>query len=396
MKRLVSTFLGIILFFTSIFILNYSLEKKVNKFYSDDISAIYGNTVKDKGVILQKQSTNKNNLLMYGSSELGVNIEQNPTNFFPNKGNEFVVDIIGRGHCQSLKHGINFGALENKLNNRKGVFVVSLQWFTDSGVEPDKFLMNFSEIQFYNIMHNKQVKKETKKKICNRVYNLVKGDKNFQHISIYCKLYNSDNSIENLLFIGMKPYYKLKELIAKTEDNIKSYKLVMKYKDKNKSKLNNHLNYIQWDKEYDKAEQQGKNKTNNNEFYIYNEYFNKYFKSKLKKLKNSSQNTDILNSREFEDLNLMLDICKDINFKPVFILMPTNGRWYDYIGINKEKRAEFYKKVSNIIRKKGFEVYSYEEYEYQPYFMKDGMHLGWKGWLTVDETISKYYKKDRK
>ena len=396
MKRLAATFLGVILFFTSIFILNYSLEKKINKFYSDDISAIYGSTVKDKGVILQKQSINKNNLLMYGSSELGVDIQQNPTKFFPNKENEFVVDIIGRGYCQSLKHGINFGALANKLDNRKGVFVVSLQWFTDLGIDADKFLMNFSEVQFYNTMNSKQVKKETKKKICNRVHNLVKGDKNFQHISIYCKLYSSDNPIENLLFIGMKPYYKLKELIAKTEDNIKSYKLVMKYKDKNKSKLNNHLNYIQWDKEYDKAEQQGRNRANNNEFYIYNEYFNKYFKSKLKELKNSSQNTDILNSGEFEDLNLMLDICKDINFKPVFILMPTNGRWYDYIGINKDQRAEFYKKVSNIIRKKGFEVYSYEEYEYEPYFMKDGMHLGWKGWLTVDETISKYYKKDRK
>ncbi|MBO0544532.1 hypothetical protein EXQ41_14440 [Clostridium botulinum] len=62
----------------------------------------------------------------------------------------------------------------------------------------------------------------------------------------------------------------------------------------------------------------------------------------------------------------------------------------------KIKELNFIKKVSNIIRKKGFEVYSYEEYEYERYFMKDGMHLGWKGWLTVDETISKYYKKDRK
>lgn len=57
---------------------------------------------------------------------------------------------------------------------------------------------------------------------------------------------------------------------------------------------------------------------------------------------------------------------------------------------------QFYKKASNVIRKKGFEVYSYEEYEYESYFMKDGMHLGWKGQLTVDETISKYYKKDKK
>ncbi|MGO5076152.1 D-alanyl-lipoteichoic acid biosynthesis protein DltD [Clostridium sporogenes] len=396
MKRLVSIFLGAILFFTSIFILNYSLEKKINKFYSDDISAIYGNAVKDKGIVLQKTSINRNNLLMYGSSELGVDIEQNPTKFFPNRGNEFVVDVIGRGHCQSLKHGINFGALENKLNNRRGMFVVSLQWFTNLGIEPDKFVMNFSEVQFYNIMNNKQIKKENKKKICNRVYNLVKGDKDLQHISIYCKLYRSDNPIENLLFIGMKPYYKLKKLIARTEDNIKSYKLVMNYKNKNKSKLNHHLNNIQWGKEYDKAEQQGKAQANNNEFYMYNEYFNKHYKSNLKKLKNVSRNTDILNSKEFDDLNLMLDICKDINFKPAFILMPTNGKWYDYLGVNKNKRVQFYKKASNIIRKKGFEVYNYEQYEYEPYFMKDGMHLGWKGWLTVDETISEYCEKHKR
>ncbi len=396
MKRLVSIFAGVILFFISVFVLNYSLEKNINKFYSDDISAIYGNTVKDKGLILQKQSINKNNLAIYGSSELGVDIEQNPTKFFPNEGNKFVVDIIGRGHCQSLKHGINFGALENKLNNRKGVFIVSLQWFTGLGVEADKFAMNFSEIQFYNIMHNKQVKKETKKKICDRVYSLVRGDKNLKHISIYCKLYNSDNPIAKVLFVGMEPYYKLKELIVRTEDNIRAYKLVMKYKDQDKSKFNKNIKNIQWDKEYYKAEQQGREQANNNEFYIYNEYFDKYLKSKLKKLKNTSKDTDILNSKEFEDLNLMLDICKDINFKPVFILMPTNGKWYDYIGMDKNKRIEFYKKTSNIIRKKGFEVYSYEEYEYEPYFMKDSMHLGWKGWLTVDETISKYYKKDRK
>ncbi|PIH00927.1 D-alanyl-lipoteichoic acid biosynthesis protein DltD [Clostridium combesii] len=396
MKRLVSIFGGIILFFVSIFILNYSLEKNIDKFYSQDIPRIYGNTVKDKGVILQKESLNKNNLIIYGSSELGVRIDQNPSSFFPNRGNKFIVDLIGRGHCQSLKHGINFGALGKELNNRKGAFVVSLQWFVNSGIESDKFLMNFSEIQFYNIMNNKQIKKETKKKICNRVYSLIKEDKNFKDVSIYCKLYKSDNPIENLLFIGMKPYYKFKELIARTEDNIKSYKLVMKYKNKDKSKLNNNLKDIQWNKEYYKAEQQGKRQVNNNQFYIYNEYFNKYYKNKLKELKNSSQNTDILNSGEFEDLNLMLDICKDINFKPVFILMPTNGKWYDYIGINKDKRIEFYKKVSNIIRKKGFEVYSYEKYEYEPYFMKDGMHLGWKGWLTVDETISKYYKKDKR
>nr|WP_265327677.1 D-alanyl-lipoteichoic acid biosynthesis protein DltD [Clostridium tepidum] len=60
-------------------------------------------------------------------------------------------------------------------------------------------------------------------------------------------------------------------------------------------------------------------------------------------------------------------------------------QWFTRLGVESDKfvmnfsEIQFYKKASNVIRKKGFEVYSYEEYEYESYFMKDGMHLGWKG-----------------
>ncbi|WP_050606707.1 D-alanyl-lipoteichoic acid biosynthesis protein DltD [Clostridium niameyense] len=396
MKKLKSIFLAVILFFSSLFVLNSFLEKNINKFYSNEISSIYGNTIKDKGLILQKKSIDNNNLMIYGSSELGVNIEQNPVKFFPNKDNKFIVDLIGRGYCQSLKHGINFGALGNKLNNKDGVFVVSLQWFVGSGIDSQQFLMNFSEMQFYRIMDNKQISNKTKKKICERVYKLVGEDPNFKHISMYCSLYSSGNYAKKVVFQFMKPYYSLKKLILKTDDNLEAYKLVLKYKDKRKSRLNGELKNISWSQEFDKAEQQGKNKANNNKFYINNEYYNKYYKEKLPDLKNTSKNTELLVSEEFQDLDLMMDICKDINFKPMFVLMPTNGRWYDYIGVDKKKRVEFYDKVYNKIKERGFTVYRYDQYEYQPYFMEDAMHLGWKGWLTVDETISRYYKENEK
>lgn len=32
--------------------------------------------------------------------------------------------------------------------------------------------------------------------------------------------------------------------------------------------------------------------------------------------------------------------------------------------------------------------------EYEDYFLKDVMHLGWKGWVYVDEAIDKYYKEN--
>ncbi|RKJ53704.1 hypothetical protein D7Y09_12370 [bacterium 1XD42-1] len=30
-------------------------------------------------------------------------------------------------------------------------------------------------------------------------------------------------------------------------------------------------------------------------------------------------------------------------------------------------------------------------YEYEEYFMCDTMHLGWKGWLAVDQALIDYY-----
>lgn len=64
MKKLKSIFLAVILFFSSLFVLNSFLEKNINKFYSNEISSIYGNTIKDKGLILQKKSIDNNNLMI--------------------------------------------------------------------------------------------------------------------------------------------------------------------------------------------------------------------------------------------------------------------------------------------------------------------------------------------
>lgn len=43
--------------------------------------------------------------------------------------------------------------------------------------------------------------------------------------------------------------------------------------------------------------------------------------------------------------------------------------------------------------KYGFDVLTMEDKEYEPYFMRDVMHLGWKGWLYVDEKITEHYAK---
>ncbi len=99
-----------------------------------------------------------------------------------------------------------------------------------------------------------------------------------------------------------------------------------------------------------------------------------------------------MNSKEFDDYKLYLDTCVDLGIKPYIILMPTNGWWYDYTGMTKKSRDEFYDVVQSMGEQRGFEVLNLKDEEYTPYFMCDVMHLGTKGWLKVDEELYKYFK----
>jgi len=148
---------------------------------------------------------------------------------------------------------------------------------------------------------------------------------------------------------------------------------------------------LNWEEEYAKAEAQGKEKVTNNDLYVEDEYYNKYVKDRYDELSGSSSNVDLTSSKEFKDYELFLNISEELGAKPLVILMPVNGIYYDHLGITKDKREEFYSKVQELAEAKGFTVLNLQDKEYEKYYLTDVMHLGWKGWLNVNEEISKYF-----
>lgn len=376
--------------------LNNILEKKIEKYYNDSISVLYNNDVKNTGVILQREAIKRGNLMFYGSSELGAHIEQNPKSFFPNDKINKVVNPIGRGFVQELQHAINFRAVSQKLKNSRPVFFISMTWFMEDignkGVTSEHFLMNFSELQFLEAMDNKNLSKELKKNICSRVGKLVKRDKNYKDVSMYCKLYNSNNMLTKIGFYMLKPYFTVDKLVLKTKDNIQAYNLI-KHTPRNILNMKNSKK-INWKDEYIKAIAQGKEESKNNQFNMQDYCFEKFYKNYIPKIKRLVKQMDPLNSVEYDDLNVLLKTCKESKIKPLFIVIPVNGVWYDYLGLPKGKRYEFYNKVEKIINDAGFHTLDFRQKEYEKYFMIDGVHLGWKGWLNTNEAIANYFKKN--
>lgn len=394
MKKLRSFALSFIIIIALIFCINLYCKNSISNNFSINLIKSYGNDVKNGSTFIQKTAAkNKNILMLYGSSELGTtNIPYNPINYFPKQEDKFVVSPIGKGYMQELEHAMKF-ACNPDLKGKKVGFIISMQWFLyKDGIPNDDFQMNFSELQFYETMKNPNLSEDVKKEIAKRVYSLTANNSFYSDLSIYTKLYTSNSFSRKIEFALLKPYFAIKRNLLSFSSNIKSYKLSRTTKGNTNLNMNN-LSAIDEKQSFADAESLGKKLANNNEFYINNDYYNTYIKSNLGKIKNQYKNVKLTDSKEYDDLNILLKVCKAQGIKPLFILMPVNAKYYDFNGISESTRQAYFDKTKALISNYGFDVVDFQKHEYEKYLMQDGMHLGWKGWLYVDKEIDKYYHK---
>ena len=152
----------------------------------------------------------------------------------------------------------------------------------------------------------------------------------------------------------------------------------------------NNLKAIDWKEEMVKAEAEGKKLANNNEFFIENTTYNEWYAKQKNRNIRRYTHINLLDTPEYLDLEAFLKFCKAVHIKPLFVLMPVNGKWYDFEGLHADERKAYYNKTVKLIESYGFEAAQFSDKEYEPYFMFDSDHFGWKGWLYVNERIVKY------
>ena len=336
--------------------------------------------------IQQKMLADSRYLPIYGSSELARLDRFNPANYFQEVHEGFTPFLVGRGGTESLIHFLNFSEHVDQLKGKKIVFVLSPQWFNPQGADESHFVPNYSSLQGYDFAFNKQVDPVVKKMAIKRLltYSSVKND------PILSTLYKSEitnNPWIKREAIALRPvaviyrhllakkdlYYSLAGGLSRNRD------LTPKVRNKSWSQLAQY------------AEQYGAKRATNNHFYIVNSQYNK-IKGFLPSNKNKDINRSYGKSIEYGDFQLVLDILKQSGAKPLFISVPVNGPYYDYTGFPKEGRIAYYTRIKQQIEAEGFPVADFSSHEYDPYFMKDTIHIGWKGWVYTDQAIKQFYE----
>ncbi|MEC1259133.1 D-alanyl-lipoteichoic acid biosynthesis protein DltD [Bacillus swezeyi] len=376
--------LAFLLFFTMILIPNSWLAPLVPK---DRVatSATELNPMMFQGTYLQgKMLEDPKYLPIYGSSELSRLDKFHPSNYFKVNKQGFTPYLVGKGGSQSLIHTINFAAHANQLKGKKMVFIISPQWFQKKGSDESHFAPNFSALQAYDLLFNQDIDSGLKKKIIKRMlkYDAVKNDALLA--SLFRAELNQDRLTLSLLTPAAKGYKSIleKKDIYYSMVEGKGPKRTISESVKNKS----------WDELIHMAEKLGEKESRNNKFKMTNGVFKK-MKPKLAKLKGHNKKMNYAKSVEFGDFQMMLDVLKESGADPLFISVPVHGKFYDYTGFPKKGRTDYYAKIKKQIEAEGFQVADLTDHEYDPYFLKDSLHLGWKGWVYVDKEIKTYYHK---
>ena len=112
---------------------------------------------------------------------------------------------------------------------------------------------------------------------------------------------------------------------------------------------------------------------------------------KIASLKGSYSDASYVESPEYDDFRLFLDVCKELNIEPLIISAPVNGRWYDYAEFSKADRNTYYQNIRDICREYNVKLADFSQKEYEIYFLRDIMHLGWKGWVYLDRAVYEFY-----
>ena len=388
MIRLKAFLISIVLVLITLVILNKTYIKKIEDYYKvNDNSVRYSvsfEKYKSKDIILE--NITPKTLVLLGSSELTttINEDYHPKKIFNYE--DFNIMQIGVGNSQNIIHAATIGSIGNDVRNNEIVMIQSIQWFDNkNGILKDAFLSRISSEHVYNTMANDKISKETKEKFINRVIEL-----------------SSTNKVLNKKYRSYKKYFVQGQGNFITGEFLKFdtyfYKLKNKYGFfKNKGKENYPLSGektpdYDWKELDEKVTEQAKERTNNNDYQIDNTYYDKYIKSKYDQLKNSSKNTKYDESKEYDDLDILLSIIKDLNLNLKFAILPANGKWSDYTGIDGEKRLVAYNNLKEIFKKNNIEVMDYSSKEYEEYYMYDAMHLGWRGWIDFERDLYKLKK----
>ena len=385
MKRIRSFLLAVVMlavFATSVHAVTQTLPLKVE----NGRFGFWFNPYKDMSYAALSENIKDNTVLLMGSSEFrhGRKTEFHPRNVLAIDKYDFLA--IGGPGNQILFHTIATGALEKKLKKRKVILLVSPSWFSKDGVTKTNYGMRFSETEYIKFLENDRIDAKTKEYVANRSFSLLEGNSRY---SSRIKLINN-RLVGGKSDVMTKAFFGIEKAFASDRDKVTAAVAIESIAGKpNIEMKNGGLSEEQFD-ELEKQAEMRNGRRSSNPFYMSDKIWKRRFNKTYAKDKDAYPKRIRENSPEFGDLEAFLDVCRSTGIRAKFIILPVNGRWFDYIGTVSKDRRAVVDKIKRIAEKNSAAVADLSNYDYEPFITNDVTHPWGKGWILIDREIYRF------
>ena len=293
--------------------------------------------------------------------------------------------FMGQAGAATLSQYFGIQQITSELEKKQAVFVISPQWFTKEDQDSVTFQTYFNNDQLTAFLENQSgdvasqyaanrlLKQNPRVPMKRIVEKLAKGEKLSEFDQSMINISSQINEKQSAIFGQF------------------SIRGRLKYKDHVEKYLSSLPEQFSYEELENIARKGAEENTTNNDLGMENHFYNTQLKKDLKKWEGYQKNYNFLQSREYNDLQLVLDQFAKSKVNVLFVFQPVNKKWTDYTGLSEEMYQHSVEKIRYQLESQGFtNIADFSKNGDEPYFVKDTIHIGWLGWLAFDKVVNPF------
>ncbi len=372
--------------------------------YARGVESVYVHALAPKhvplnvtGSALQKIAFQQSDLLpIYGASEvLNQPSVYQPSQFFANYPTGFTTFEVAKGGVATIIVAEALASIGPDLQGKKVVISFTPGQFTAKMMGVDNYAGLFSRLHANELIFSTQLSLETKQLAAKRMVQYPKTLETDPVLKFALERLADGSLPSTALYYLAFPLGKLQTLILEFQDHYETITYIQSQK-----KLDPNIPHqpatLNWNALQARAKQEQIPFSNNNPFGFDNTYWTQNFKNGFKAKPNGSSDqayvTNLQNSAEWTDLEILLRILKELGAQPLLLGRPYNTDYYNATGISAQARQAFYDRMHQTANRFGAPYVDFEECGDVRYFGVDpAPHMAREGWVYVDQVLDEFY-----
>ncbi|MCK8628072.1 D-alanyl-lipoteichoic acid biosynthesis protein DltD [Fructobacillus cardui] len=343
---------------------------------------VKGEAVKDAAFSDKKV----NYIPFFGSSELSRFDSLHPSVLAEKYNRSYRPFMLGKAGSESMVHFLNMQEMPKALDHKKAVFVISPQWFTKTG-STDAFSIFYSPLQVVDWLLNMDKPSQTDQFMAQAVLkqSLVRDKPMFNRMLHNVEDGQGPSSADKSALRFQHKILSRQDALFSNFETSHNYKNeVMKYaKDLPNQYQEQTLNQIGFE--------QGEKNTGSNRFRIKNSFYRTRVWADQKMLKDAQVNYDYRKSVEYAYFQAVLENFAKNHTDVEFVITPVNQRWAAYTGLSDKMYYQAVDKIKYQLQSQGFNnIADLSHRGGEDFFMQDTIHIGWRGWLALDQYLNPF------